>query len=72
MDIEILVFEINGQRFGIRAVDVVEVLRAATLTPLPSAPSVIQGLLNLRGHVVPVLNVRESIFLRDIVIHQRL
>ena len=61
MEIEILVFEINGQRFGIRAVDVVEVLRAATLTPLPTAPSLIEGLLNLRGRVVPVLDVRERL-----------
>ncbi len=58
MRIEILVFEVHGQQFGLRSEDVLEVLRAATLTPMPNVPRAIEGLLNLRGRAVPVLNTR--------------
>jgi len=59
MNIEILVFEVAGQHFGVRAVDVVQVLRAVSLSPLPQAPEVVEGLLNLRGCLVPVLDTRK-------------
>lgn len=55
---EILLFEVAGQRFGIRSADVREVLRAASLTNSPTAPDAIEGLLNLRGRIVPVLDLR--------------
>ncbi len=58
MGIEILVFEVEGQHFGVRSADVVQVLRAASLTPLPQAPEAIEGVLNLRGCLVPVLDTR--------------
>jgi len=59
MSIEILVFEVAGQHFGVRAADVVQVLRAVSLSPLPQSPAVIEGLLNLRGCLVPVLDTRK-------------
>jgi purine-binding chemotaxis protein CheW len=58
MGIEILVFEVAGLRFGVRSQDVVQVLRAASLSPLPQAPEAIEGVLNLRGCLVPVLDTR--------------
>ena len=58
MNIEILVFDIDGQHFGIRSADVVQVLRAASLSSLPQAPESIEGVLNLRGCLVPVLDTR--------------
>ena len=58
MGIEILIFEVEGQHFGVRSTDVVQVLRAASLSPLPQAPDTIEGVLNLRGCLVPVLDTR--------------
>jgi purine-binding chemotaxis protein CheW len=55
---ELLVFEVGGQRFGLPAADVREVLRAVTLTPLPHAPALVEGVINVRGTLVPVLDIR--------------
>ena len=55
---EILVFEVGGQRYGLPAADVLELVRAVTITPLPDAPAVIEGVVNVRGRVLPVLDVR--------------
>ena len=55
---ELLVFEVGGQRYGLPAADVRELLRAVTLTPLPRAPAIVEGVINVRGVLVPVLDIR--------------
>jgi purine-binding chemotaxis protein CheW len=37
---------------------VVEIVRAVTVVPLPRAPLVVEGVINVRGRVLPVLDVR--------------
>jgi purine-binding chemotaxis protein CheW len=58
MAIEILIFEVDDRRFGIRSRSVVEVVRAVTLSSWPAESAIADGLLNLRGLVLPVLDVR--------------
>ena len=48
----------GGQTYGLPTADVRELVRAVTITPLPNAPAVIEGVVNVRGRVVPVLDVR--------------
>jgi purine-binding chemotaxis protein CheW len=55
---EVLVFEVGGQSYGLPIVDVRELVRAVAITPLPNAPAVIEGIVNVRGRVLPVLDVR--------------
>ena len=56
--VEILAFEVAARRFGIRTANVREVLRASTLLDVPDALGRLDGVLNLRGQVVPVVNLR--------------
>ena len=56
--LEVVVFEIGGQLYGLPASDVRELLRAVAIVPLPRAPAVVEGVINLRGQVVPVLDIR--------------
>jgi purine-binding chemotaxis protein CheW len=56
--LEVLVFEVGGQRYGVPASAVREIVRAVTIVPLPRAPAVIEGIINVRGSIVPVLDVR--------------
>jgi purine-binding chemotaxis protein CheW len=53
-----LVFEVGGQRYALPAADVHELVRAVAVQPLPGAPAVIEGIINLRGDLVAVLNLR--------------
>src|SRR5262249_37195624 len=38
--------------------DVSEVVRAVSLAPLPKAPPIVEGVINLRGTIIPVLDIR--------------
>jgi purine-binding chemotaxis protein CheW len=54
----LLTFTIDDRRFALSAGDVSEIVRAVAITPLPAAPSVVDGVIDLRGEVVPVFNLR--------------
>jgi purine-binding chemotaxis protein CheW len=55
---EVLLFTLEGQRYALPLEDVRELVRAVRLTPLPRAPAVVEGLLDLRGELLPVLDLR--------------
>jgi purine-binding chemotaxis protein CheW len=58
---DVLIFEIEGRRFGVRADLVSEVLRAVTPVPLPSSATAVMGMINLRGRPLPVLKTRQRL-----------
>ena len=55
---EILLFEIGGQRQALASCDVREVLSAVTVTPMASAARFVEGVVNVRGCVLPVVDAR--------------
>ena len=54
----LLCFTIDDHRYGIDSRDVVEIVRAVAITSLPGAPAVIEGVIDVRGSVVPVFDLR--------------
>jgi purine-binding chemotaxis protein CheW len=62
---EVLLFMLEGQRYALPLEDVRELVRAVRLTPLPRAPAVVEGLLDLRGELLPVLDLRRRFRLPD-------
>ena len=54
----LLLTEIGGLRYGMRESDVVELIPSLATTRLPRAPAIVEGVANIRGRVVPVLDVR--------------
>lgn len=57
----ICTFDVDTLYVGIEVSRIQEILRAQPLTPVPLAPSVIRGLMSLRGQIVPVLDLRERL-----------
>ncbi len=51
-------FHVGPLYCGVPALAVQEIVRHQRMTPIPLAPRVIAGLLNLRGEVVPALDLR--------------
>jgi purine-binding chemotaxis protein CheW len=47
---------VRGSRFGIPSDLVVELIRAVAVSPLPGAPAVISGVINVRGSLTPVID----------------
>lgn len=55
---DIVVFEVGGHRYALPATDVREVVRAVTIVPLPGGPAIVEGVVDVRGTLVPVLDIR--------------
>ncbi|HKK01589.1 MAG TPA: chemotaxis protein CheW, partial [Desulfuromonadales bacterium] len=53
-----LTFNLDGEVFGLEIGKVREVLDVTTLTRVPQTPEFMRGVINLRGSVVPVVDLR--------------
>lgn len=56
-EISLACFEAGGQSYAVDVSLVREIVRPPEITPLPSAPALIDGVVELRGGLVPVLNL---------------
>lgn len=52
----LLMFRVDASRYGVDVKAVVEVVPCVPLQRLPNSPASVAGLLNYRGHVVPVMD----------------
>lgn len=55
---QIVVFKLQGQEFGIDIMKVLEILNYCTIRQVPEVPHYIEGIINVRGAVYPIINLR--------------
>jgi purine-binding chemotaxis protein CheW len=58
---QLLTFTLNGETYALEVASTREVLEYSDITPIPRTPSWIRGVLNLRGSVIPVLDLKEKL-----------
>jgi len=51
------VFKLAGEEFGADIANVLEIIRLPEITSIPSTPSLILGVVNLRGEMIPILSL---------------
>ena len=56
-----MLFDVGGLRCALPALEVQEICRAVTILPLPDAPPSIEGVINYRGRMIPVLDTRRHL-----------
>ncbi|MFH1530374.1 MAG: chemotaxis protein CheW [Pseudomonadota bacterium] len=55
---EVLVFHIDAQRYGVHLAALREVVAAVRITALPAAPAVVEGVIDVRGRLAAVFDLR--------------
>ncbi len=58
-ELPLVVFRLGPEAYSLRLHEVREIIMVSNITPVPRAPSFIEGVLNLRGEVMPVIDLRE-------------
>ena len=66
-----LVFHLGREDFGIRVLKVREIMGVQDITAVPQTPSHVKGVINLRGKVIPVVDLRLKFGLPEIEYTQR-
>lgn len=56
--IQLVSFELGGEEFGVDILKVQEINRMVEITHVPQAPHYVDGIINLRGKVIPVVDLR--------------
>ena len=57
-DLKYITFNLAGQTYGVVISEVLEIIALGDITPIPQTAEFLQGLINLRGKVIPVIDLR--------------
>jgi purine-binding chemotaxis protein CheW len=57
-DVQLVVLTLDDRRYALYLSVVERVIRAVDVTPLPKAPEIVLGVINVQGAIIPVVNIR--------------
>ena len=63
---QLVVFALDKEEFACNIMDVSEVLKMVKATPLPRSLDFVEGVINLRGEVIPVIDLRKRFGLQEV------
>jgi len=66
-----LIFHLSREEYGIRVLKVREIIGIQDITSVPQTPAYVKGVINLRGKVIPVIDLRLKLGLREVEYTQR-
>ena len=56
--LQLVTFSIGEEEFGVNILKVQEIIRTMEITKVPRAPEFVEGVINLRGKVIPIIDLR--------------
>ncbi|MBU1167852.1 chemotaxis protein CheW [Patescibacteria group bacterium] len=62
--VQIIIFSLDNEEFGVKITDVKEIVKKPDITPVPDAPNFVEGIFNLRGQVVVVTSLEKRFDLK--------
>ncbi|BCS54794.1 chemotaxis protein CheW [Geobacter sp. SVR] len=63
--IQLVSFELGGEEYGVDVLTVREIIRMPSITKMPNTPDYVDGIINLRGMVVPIISLRRRFALSE-------
>jgi len=63
--IQLVSFMLDNEEYGVEVLKVREIIRMPSITQMPNTPSYIEGIINLRGKVIPVISMRKRFGLME-------
>ena len=64
-ELQTVIFSLNGQFYGAEASQVFQIIRYQEVTKVPRMPRFIEGIINYRGSVLPVINLNKRFEIGD-------
>jgi len=62
--LQLVTFQLSDELYGIDIMDVREIVSLEEIRPIPNAPAFVEGLFNLRGEIIPIINLHKRFHLR--------
>ncbi|MBZ4682933.1 MAG: purine-binding chemotaxis protein CheW [Fusobacteriaceae bacterium] len=64
-ELQVVVFILDKNYYGVHILQVQEIIKMTEITQLPNTPDFIKGIVNLRGKIVPIMNLRKRFGLAE-------
>lgn len=64
--IQLVSFSLDNEEYGVDVLKVREIIRMPNITRVPNTPHYVEGVINLRGKVIPIINMRRRFGLIEI------
>jgi purine-binding chemotaxis protein CheW len=64
-ELQLVSFNIGSEEFGVDILKVQEINRMVEITRVPQAPDYVEGVINLRGKVIPIIDLRKRFSLQQ-------
>jgi len=61
-----LTFFLSKEEYGIEILKVQEIIGVMAITPIPRAPAFIKGVINLRGRIIPIIDLRLKLSMEEV------
>lgn len=62
---QLVVFTAGSEEYGLEISQVQEIIRLQAITRIPRSPDYVEGVINLRGNIVPVINLHQRLSLGE-------
>lgn len=59
--IQVIVFNLGEERYGVEISQIKEIILLTQVTQIPNVPDFVEGVLNLRGQIVAIINLRKKL-----------
>ena len=56
---QLVTFQLGEELYGVNIMDVKEIVKIQNVRPIPHAPHYVEGIFNLRGEIIPVINLHK-------------
>jgi purine-binding chemotaxis protein CheW len=63
--LQLVTFELGGETYGIDIMQVEGIVQVQQIRPIPYAPEYVEGIFNLRGEIIPVINLHRRFRLKQ-------
>ena len=62
--LQLVTFQLGGEQYGIDIMQVEGIVQVEEVRPIPNAPDYVEGIFNLRGEIIPVINLHRRFHLK--------
>ncbi len=63
--LQLVTFKLGTEEFGVDILKVQEINKMMSITKIPNAPAFIEGVINLRGKIIPIVDLRKRLGFRE-------
>ncbi len=64
-EVQVVLFKLDNEEYGIEINQVKEIINLCEVTPLPELNSTVEGIINLRGEIIPIVNLKKRLGLQN-------